>query len=116
VRHPSTRHKDMNKYVWGTYSAQNNPVDTWLVRRQKLSPPSYRFYWQDLTAVAVWVSETPGAASVLPWHAVGWLVKRNKVSFEPLGPEATTRLYLAYSRENPHRRFLQALAGIKNVS
>jgi DNA-binding transcriptional LysR family regulator len=109
VRHPSTRAGELRSYLWGTHSARNNPVDAWLVRRGKMPPPQYRIHWADLTAVAVWVSETPGAASVLPWHAVAWLAKRDKVVFEPLGPEATTRLYLAYPKKNPHKRLLKAL-------
>jgi DNA-binding transcriptional LysR family regulator len=112
VRHPSLKHGDLRKYIWGTYATQQNPVDTWLVQRQKMPPPSYHFYWQDLTAIGVWVSQTPGAASVLPWHAVGWLVKQGKIKFEALGPEASSRLYLAYSRDNPHKRFLKELAQI----
>lgn len=116
VRNPKVRHDDLKKYVWGTYSPRSNPVDTWLVQRQKMSPPSYRFYWQDLTAIAIWVAETPGAASVLPWHVVVWLTKRNRLVFEPLGMDATTRLYLAYPRDNPHKRLLKALAQIDDES
>lgn len=112
VRHPSTHHSDLRKYAWGTYSPRSNPVDTWLVQRQKMPPPSYRFFWQDLTAIAIWVAETPGAASVLPWHTVAWLYKRGRLKFEPLGPDATTRLYLAYPKANPHRRLLKALTQI----
>ena len=112
VRNPSRESKDLNEYHWGTYSPRNNPVDTWLVQRQRLAPPTYHFYWQDLTAVAIWVAETPGAASVLPWHVVVWLVKRNRLVFEPLGADATTRLYLAYPKDNPHRRLLKALGNI----
>jgi DNA-binding transcriptional LysR family regulator len=108
VRHPRGS-RELTACQWGTYSAQDNPVDQWLVRRQKMAPPVYRFYWQDLTAIALWVSETPGAASVLPWHSVAWLAKRGKVDFEPLGPDSTKRLYLAYPRANPHRRLIRAL-------
>jgi DNA-binding transcriptional LysR family regulator len=109
VKHPELKHKNLQKYIWGTYSSRDNPVDTYLVKRQKMSPPNYQFYWQDLTAIALWVSETPGAASVLPWHAVAWLAVKGRLQFEALGPEATTRLYLAYSRSNPHRDFLREL-------
>lgn len=109
VRHPSVHYDDLKKYIWGTYSTRTNPVDTWLVQKQRLAPPRYRFYWQDLTAIAIWVADNPGAASVLPWHTVGWLAKRGRVVFEPLGPEATTRLYLAYSKDSPHKRLLKAL-------
>lgn len=112
VKHPSIRHGDMNKYIWGTYSARDNPVESLLVKRQKISPPSYRFYWEDLTAIGVWVSETLGAASVLPWHSVAWLAKRGKLQFEPLGSEYTTKLYLAYAKSSPHKRLLKALTQV----
>jgi DNA-binding transcriptional LysR family regulator len=112
VRHPTTKDKDLRKYHWGTYATLQNPVDTWLVQRQKMPPPTYRFYWQDLTAVAHWVSQTPGSASVLPWHAVTRLTQQGRVTFEALGPEAASRLYLAYSRENPHKRFLKELSQV----
>jgi DNA-binding transcriptional LysR family regulator len=110
VRHPSVKKENLKDYIWGTNSPRTNIVDTWLVQRQKMPPPRYRFYWQDLTAVAIWVAETPGAASVLPWHTVVWLVKRNRLVFEPLGADATSRLYLAYPKSNPHRRLLKALS------
>ena len=110
VRHPSVKHADPRKYQWGTIATHENPVDLWLVRRQKMPPPAYRVYWADLTALAVWVSETPGAATVLPWHAVAWLAKREKVAFEPLGSDSVTTLYLAYQKSSPHKRFLKALS------
>lgn len=103
---------DMNSYLWGTYSPRHNAVDTWLVQRQRIAPPKYRFYWQDLTAVAIWVADTPGAASVLPWHVIAWLHKRKRISFEALGPEAATRLYLAYPKESPHKKLLKTLTAI----
>ncbi len=112
VRHPAVKHQDLRKYQWGTVAMHENPVDMWLVRRQKLPPPVYRILWQDMTAVGVWVSETPGAASVLPWHAVAWMARREKVVFEPLGPDSTTTLYLAYPKNSPHKRFLKALGNI----
>jgi DNA-binding transcriptional LysR family regulator len=112
VRHPRTPPGDMSGYLWGTYSAQENPVDVWLVKRQRIAPPVYRFYWQDLTAIAVWVSETPGSASVLPWHSVAWLARRGKLEFEPLGPDSTKRLYLAYPRQSPHKRLIRALTAL----
>jgi DNA-binding transcriptional LysR family regulator len=115
VRHPGVKKEHLKDYIWGTNSPRSNIVDTWLVQRQKLPPPRYRFYWQDLTAVAIWVAETPGAASVLPWHTVVWLVKRNRLVFEPL-PDATTRLYLAYPRNNPHKRLLKALSLISEAT
>src|ERR1700751_598832 len=41
VRHPSLKHKSLSQYIWGTHSTQQNPVDTWLVQRQKMPAPSY---------------------------------------------------------------------------
>lgn len=116
VRHPSVKHADLRKYSWGTYSPRSNPVDVWLVRRQRMSPPNYRFYWEDLTAIAIWVADTPGAASVLPWHAVAWLARRNRLAFEPLGSEANVRLYLAYPKTNPHKRLLKAFTQISEIA
>jgi DNA-binding transcriptional LysR family regulator len=112
VRHVELDEPDMNKYIWGTYSTRRNPVDTWLVQRQRIAPPKYRFYWQDLTAIAIWVADTPGAASVLPWHTVAWLHKRKRITFEPLGTDATTRLYLAYPKETQHKKLLKAMTNI----
>lgn len=116
VRHPSRKHSDLTQYVWGTNSTRNNTVDAWLVRRQRMSPPVYRIYWQDLTALAIWVAETPGAATVLPWHVVGWLVKRERLVFEPLGTDATVRLFLGYPAQTPHKRLIQALTRVAQMS
>jgi len=115
VSHPGSKVKELSKHLWGTYSMTDNPVDTWLVKRQKLAPPSYRFYWEDLTAIARWVEATPNAASVLPFHVVASLVKKNRVRFEPLGPDSTTKLFIAYSKSNPHKRIIQSLMKL-NVS
>lgn len=112
VRHPSAANKDLEQCLWGTYSTAHNPVDTWLVQRQKIAPPQYHVYWQDLTALAIWVSETPGAASVLPWHTVAWLCKRKKLDFEPLGADATTKLYLSYPQHSPHRALIKEMIEI----
>ena len=112
VSHPGSRERDLNRFIWGTYSARDNPVDTWLVRRQKLIPPSYRFYWEDLTALARWIAETPNAASVLPYHAVATRVEAGLLKFDPLGTDSTTKLYLAYAKKNPHKRLLQGLASL----
>jgi DNA-binding transcriptional LysR family regulator len=112
VRHMDLKETDMNRYIWSTYSMRSNPVDTWLVQRQRISPPKYRFYWQDLTAIAIWVADTPGAASVLPWHTVAWLAKRKRISFEPLGADATTKLYLAYPKETPHKKLLKLMTTV----
>jgi DNA-binding transcriptional LysR family regulator len=116
VRNPSTKKDALTDYAWGTYSLRDNPVDTWLVKKQKMPPPdSYKLYWADLTALAIWVAETPGAASVLPWHTVAWLEKRKRLIFEPLSGVSTKKLYLAYEKNNPHRRLLDALAQLSNV-
>ncbi|MGK5083868.1 LysR family transcriptional regulator [Bdellovibrionota bacterium FG-1] len=112
VRHTDLKEPDMNRYIWGTYSTRRNPVDIWLVQRQRIAPPKYRFYWQDLTALAIWVADTPGAASVLPWHTVAWLHKRKRITFEPLGAEATTRLFLAYPKDTAHKKLLKAMTGM----
>jgi DNA-binding transcriptional LysR family regulator len=114
VRHPSVKFQDLRKYAWGTISPRDNPVDTWLVSRQKMPPPSYRFYWSDLTALGVWVSHTKGAATVLPRHSVFWLEKRKKIVFEPLGTEATKNLYLAYHRNSRHKALLQSMLKISS--
>ena len=114
VRHPAHHHSDIKKYSWGTYSGRTNPVDTWLVQKRKMAPPSYRFYWEDLTAIALWIASTPNAASVLPWHSVSSLVHQKRVIFEPLGPEATTRLFLAYPKASPHRRLIKELSAISS--
>ncbi len=116
VRHNTLTDPDMNRYHWGTYSTRSNPVDTWLVQRQKIAPPHYRFYWQDLTAIAIWVADTPGAASVLPWHAVAWLHKRKRIQFEPLGPDAQTRLFLAYPKQTPHKKLIKAMTEIEGIA
>ena len=112
VRHPSTIGGDLRKTLWGTVSTQDNPVDTWLVKTQKMPPPIYRMYWQDLTALAMWVAQTPGSATVLPWHAVAWLERKKLVVFDPLGTDATTHLYLAFQKNSPHKRLLKALSAL----
>lgn len=109
VHHPGKTHEDLTKYRWGTYSTGENPVDSWLVRRNLMPQPSYQIYWDDMTALTVWVSETPGAATVLPWHAARWMVKRNRVLFESLGKEARNPLYLAYPKNSPHKGLITSL-------
>lgn len=109
VRHPARRSEDLSHYHWGTYSVSTNPVDEWLVRRGRMPTPTYRIYWEDMTALSVWVSETPGSATVLPWHAVRWLAKRGRVVFESLGKDATNPLYLAYPRNSPHKALISGL-------
>ncbi len=113
VLNPSKRLPTLADYKWGTPSLRDNPVELWLVRRQKMAHPNYRIVWNDLTALALWLAETPGAASVLPWHAVASLVKAGRLNFEPLQRHqkegGTSSLFLAYQKTNPHRRFIEAL-------
>ncbi len=79
VRHPRERRGRLQDYEWATPSLTDNPVDQWLVKRQKMPPPDhYRFIWNDITAIARWIAETPGAASVLPWHTVVQSVESKK--------------------------------------
>ncbi len=115
VRNPSVQKTELKDYLWGTYSPSVNLVDTWLVQRQKMPPPVYRFYWEDMTAIAVWVASTPGAASVLPHHAIRWLEKKKRVVFEPLGVDATKKLYLAFKRNNPHKKLIHEFLQLQNV-
>jgi DNA-binding transcriptional LysR family regulator len=111
VRHIDSPAGNLEKFSWGTYSPQENPVETWLVSRQKMTRPRYRIVWQDFTALAVWCADNPGCATVAPWHAVRWLVKRGRVAFDPI-PNANTSLYLAYPKSNPHKRFLRELLSL----
>jgi len=53
VRHPGKAHTDLSKYRWGTYSTGENPVDSWLVKKNLLPRPSYQIYWNDMTALTV---------------------------------------------------------------
>ncbi len=109
VRHPSKRHEDLRDYRWATYSTTENPVDTWLVKRNRMPVPSYAVYWQDLTALTHWVSATPGSATVLPWHAAKGLVDAGRLRFESLGRDAIKPLYLAYPRTSAHKGLIQSL-------
>lgn len=109
VRHPGKTFDDLSKYRWGTYSTGENPVTTWLVNRNLLPNPSFQIYWNDMMALTIWVSETPGAATVLPWHAARWMVKRNRVAFDSLGKDAKKPLYLAYPRNSPHKALIASL-------
>jgi DNA-binding transcriptional LysR family regulator len=102
----------LKKLSWGTLSHQHNPVDEWLVKRQKMPPPFYRVYWNDLTAVAAWVAETPNSATVLPLHACQSLLDQKRVQFVSLGRDSKTVLYLAYRQNHPHKQFIQHLLKI----
>lgn len=99
----------LKKLIWGTLSPQNNPVEEWLVRRQKMPPPVYRMYWNDLTALVDWVSETPGSATVLPLHACQSAIEADRVQFLSLGKDSKHTLYLAYRQNHPHRKIIQNL-------
>lgn len=99
----------LKKLSWATVSPQNNPVDDWLVRRQKIAPPIYRLYWNDLTALVNWVAETPRGATVLPLHACQSLVDQKRVNFTSLGRDSKRVLYLAYRQNHPHRKFIQEI-------
>ena len=101
---------------WGTLSSQNNPVDEWLVRRQKMLPPIYRIYWNDLTALVNWVAHTPKAATVLPLHACQSFLNEKRVNFESLGKDSKRVLYLAYKRNHPHKKFIQELLKIADLT
>ncbi|MBU6376284.1 MAG: hypothetical protein KGQ59_09840, partial [Bdellovibrionales bacterium] len=100
----------LQDYEWGAPSSGDNPVEQWLVRRNKMPPPSqYRFIWNDLTALARWISETRGAASVLPWHAVAQAVDLGKLTYEPLSASTDTKLFLAFQKNTLHKKLLKSL-------
>jgi DNA-binding transcriptional LysR family regulator len=109
VRHPGKRLDDLREYRWGTYSTMENPVDAWIVRRNRMPVPRYHIYWQDLTALTLWVAATPGSATVLPWHAVKGLVDAGRLRFDSLGRDAVKPLYLAYPRNSPHKSLIASL-------
>ncbi len=104
--------ESLKKLNWSTLAAQNNPVDEWLVKRQKMPPPIYNLYWNDLTALVHWVSETPKAATVLPLHACQTLLSEKRVQFESLGRDSKRALYLAYRQNHPHKKFIQELLSL----
>jgi DNA-binding transcriptional LysR family regulator len=114
VSHPKAKFDldsadSLNQLIWGTLSPQVNPVDEWLVRRQKMRPPFYRVYWNDLTALSKWVAATPQAATVLPEHACQSAIKQNTVRFTSLGKDSKRVLYLAYRQNHPHKKIIQNL-------
>jgi DNA-binding transcriptional LysR family regulator len=120
VTHPKARFapdspESLAKLTWGTLSPQLNPVDEWLVRRQKMPPPFYRVYWNDLTALSKWVSATPNAATVLPEHACQSAIRQNTVKFTSLGKDSKRILYLAYRQNHPHRKIIQELLDSKEI-
>ena len=99
----------LKKLAWGALSTHHNPVEEWLVRRQKMPPPHYRLYWDDLTAIVNWVAETPKGASVLPLHACQTALEQKRVQFISLGKDSKRVLYLAYRQNHPHKKFIQEL-------
>jgi DNA-binding transcriptional LysR family regulator len=110
VRNPKERRSRLQDYEWGAPTLGDNPVEQWLVRRNKMPPPSqYRFIWNDLTALARWISETRGAASVLPWHAVAQAVDLGKVTYEPLSAVTDTKLFLAFQKNTLHKKLIKSL-------
>ncbi|MEN9722155.1 MAG: hypothetical protein RJB38_141 [Pseudomonadota bacterium] len=110
VRNPKERRERLQDYQWGVPSLGDNPVDSWLVRRNKMPPPAqFRFVWNDLTAIARWISETRGAASVLPWHAVAQAVDLGKLTYEPLSAATDTKLFLAFQRTTLHRKLIKSM-------
>jgi DNA-binding transcriptional LysR family regulator len=105
--------ESLRSLTWGALSPQNNPVDEWLVRRQLMPPPVYRMYWNDLTALVMWVMETPGSATVLPLHACQWGLKRERLQFHSLGRDSKRILYLAYRRNHPNPKLIRELLNLK---
>jgi DNA-binding transcriptional LysR family regulator len=121
VTHPGAKFdldspESLAKLTWGTLSPQMNPVDEWLVRRQKMAPPVYRVYWNDLTALSKWVAATPNAATVLPSHASQSAILQNTVKFSSLGKDSKRVLYLAYRQNHPHKKIIQNLLSSVSVS
>jgi DNA-binding transcriptional LysR family regulator len=114
VAHPQAKFsidesESLSRLRWGTISPQHNTVEEWLVRRQRMSPPVYRVYWNDLSALVNWAAETPGAATVLPLHACRAALHDRRVQFKSLGKDSKRVLYLAYRRENPHMPLIREL-------
>ena len=114
VAHPKAsfdleREETLKKLQWCTLSSNTNPVEEWLVKRQKMPPPVYRLYWNDLTALVNFVAETPLAATVLPLHACQALLEQKRVKFVSLGRDSKRVLYLAYRQNHPHKNFIQEL-------
>jgi len=73
-------------------------------------------YWNDLTALVNWVSETPNSATVLPLHACQSAIEQDKVKFTSIGKDSKRVLYLAYRQNHPHRKIIQNLLGAGTLS
>jgi DNA-binding transcriptional LysR family regulator len=99
----------LKKLQWCTLSPQKNPVDEWLVQRQKMPPPVYRLYWNDLSALANFVADTPNAATVIPIHAGTSLLEEKRVKVVSLGKDSKRVLYLAYRQNHPHLKVIQEM-------
>lgn len=116
VYHPTSNIDSLSTLKWGTINQTSyNPVDDWLVKRQKMPPPVYHFSWDDLAALALWVGNTPGAGTVLPLHAVHAAVRKGHLKFKSLGKDSERVLYLAYRKENPSIEFIQKLLEVKKT-
>jgi DNA-binding transcriptional LysR family regulator len=114
VSHPGAaldpeRRATLSTWSWCTLSSQTNPVDEWLVRRQKMAPPVYRLYWNDLAALAGFVAANPKTATVLPLHTCKKAVETGALRFTPLGKGSSRTLYLAWRRSHPHKKFIHEL-------
>jgi DNA-binding transcriptional LysR family regulator len=121
VSHPRAKvdlddSETLKKLNWAGLSPQANPVDEWLVRRQKMPPPVYRLYWNDLTALVNWTAETPRGATVLPLHACQAMIEQKRVQFTSLGKDSKRVLYLAYRQNHPHKKFIQEMLKIAEGS
>jgi DNA-binding transcriptional LysR family regulator len=101
------KEESLKKLKWCTLSTQKNPVEEWLVQRQKMPPPVYRMYWNDLSALAAYVGDTPHTATVLPLHTCQTLLEQKKVQFVSLGKDSKRVLYLAYRQNHPHLKVIQ---------
>ena len=103
-------HEDsLKKLNWCTLSPQKNPVEEWLVQRQKMPPPVYRLYWNDLSALASYVADTPNMATVLPLHTCQKYLDHKRMQFVPLGKDSKLVLYLAYRQNHPHSKVIQEM-------
>jgi DNA-binding transcriptional LysR family regulator len=121
VAHPRAKvdlenEESLKKLKWCTLSPQKNPVEEWLVQRQKMPPPVYQLYWNDLSALANFVSDTPHAATVLPLHTCQTLLEHKKVQFVSLGKDSKRVLYLAYRQNHPHLKIIQEMLKLSPLS
>lgn len=101
--------ESLKKLKWCALSPQANPVSEWLVQRQKMPAPHFSLYWNDMTALVDFVSESPGTATVLPLHACQTALLEKRVRFTSLGKGSKRVLYLAYRQNHPHRAFINEM-------